>query len=283
MVNVPDQKYFGINFTKREKGYLEFRYMGGADYEKKPQKVLDTIDHCVNGFFDVLNSNDLSKVEKSKLKKLFKKHHDIVDSFSSLDKFIDVHKNIQITVDLGNDKQVIKTYWERIKLKLFDLIVNSGLKKGRFNLDTEFGDVQLAKAKLSNAVISDMDLVECEIDGVITDCALYFCKIENSRLKNCEAMKDNEFKNSKLQEIALHSTNTCDNCFIENNGLPINCKVVGGVIRKGEIGVMAEVDKNTSIVESKSKDETMEAPNKKKEEIKDWKWIKSLSKNNKKK
>ncbi len=283
MVNVPNQKYFGINFTKREKGYLEFRYMGGADYEKKPQKVFETIDHCVNGFFNVLNNNDLSKVEKSKLKKLFKKHHAIVDSFSSLDKFIETHKNIQITVDLGNDKQVIKTYWERIKLKLFDLIVNSGLKKGRFNLDTEFGDVQLADAKLSNAVIDGMDLVECEIDGVITDCVLYFCKIENSRLKNCEAMKDNEFKNSKLQEIALHSTNKCDNCFIENNGLPINCKVVGGVIRKGEIGVMAEVDENCSIVESKSKDETMEAPNKKKEEIKDWRWIKGLSKNNKKK
>lgn len=283
MVNLPEQKYFGINFTKKEKGYIEFRYMGGADYEKKPQRIFDTIDHFISGFFHVLNSNDLSKVEKSKLRKLFKKHHKIVDSFTSLDNFIEIHKNIQITVDLSNDKQVIKTYWERLKLPLFNLIVNSNLKKGRFNLDTEFGDLQLAKAKLSNAFIENMDLVECELEGVITDCSLYFCKIENSRVKDCDAMKDNEFKNSKLKEVGLHSTNTCDNCFIENDGLPINCKVVGGVIRKGEIGVMADVSEDTNMVESAGKDETMEAPKKKKEEIKDWRWLKGLSKNNKKK
>ena len=40
----PDSKYYGINFDKRHKNYLEFRYIGGADWEKKTSTILHMLD-----------------------------------------------------------------------------------------------------------------------------------------------------------------------------------------------------------------------------------------------
>jgi len=281
---VPEEKYFGINFTKREKGYLEFRYMGGKDYEKKPKKILDTIDHFGLSFFNVINNPEYTKEERDKLKKIFKKHAKIVDSFSDYEKFMKDFKDIEVSVDLNKDPQVVKTFWIRIRERIFDLMVNSGFKKGRVNLDTDFGRIQLAGAELKDARIKSMDLVDCKIEGVINHCSLYFCEIANSRVKDCEAMKDNKFIGSKVEEVVLHATNTCDNCFINNAGTSINCKVNGGVIRKGEIGAMAEISDETSIVEQMDGAQTMEAPKKYEDKTKDFRWIKELAKkyNNKK-
>ena len=35
----PSSKYYGINFEKRIKNYLEFRYIGGKDWDKKTNKM----------------------------------------------------------------------------------------------------------------------------------------------------------------------------------------------------------------------------------------------------
>ena len=39
MFKVPDEKYYGVNFTKLKDGYLEFRYLGNRDYEKKVPEI----------------------------------------------------------------------------------------------------------------------------------------------------------------------------------------------------------------------------------------------------
>ena len=280
-VTVPKEKYYGVNFTKREKGYLEFRYMGGKDYEKRPGKVLDSIDHFATSLFNVINSQGFTKVERSQLKKIFKKQGKLVNSFSEYTQFKKDFPKIEISVDLNKDIQVIKAFWEKIKYCLFDLVVNSSLKNGRFNFDSDFGNFQLAKADLTNARIETMDLIECKIEGVITNCDLYFTEIKNSRVKNCQALKENRFTNSKLTEVSLFTTNIVEHCYLENNNVPINCKIVGGVIRKGEIGHMADISKETDIVDQPSNEESMKAPKKKKETLKDWRWIKKLAKKTK--
>ena len=281
-VTLPEEKYYGVNFTKREKGYLEFRYMGGKDYEKKPKKVIDTVDHFALSFFNVINNPEYTKTERSKLKKIFKKHHNIVDAFVDFEKFRTAFQKIEVTVDLNADPQVVKTFWEKLKIPLFDLMVNSGFEEGRLNFDSEFAAFQLAKAKLKNAKIKEMELIDCEIEGVVNSCSLYYCTISNSRLKDCQAMKDNVFKNSKLQEVSLYASNECEGCYIENGGVPINCKVTSGVIRKGEIGAMAEIADDVAMVEEASPAETMKATDAPKQTRKgSVKWIRSLNKTTK--
>ena len=40
----PKEKYYGVNFEKLSLGYLEFRYIGGKDYQKKTSNVLYLLD-----------------------------------------------------------------------------------------------------------------------------------------------------------------------------------------------------------------------------------------------
>ncbi len=280
--NLPEEKYFGINFTKREKGYLEFRYLGGKDYEKKSKKIFEAIDHMALSFFNVLNTSGYTSKEKEKIRKIYDSHQELVRVFNDYGSFAEKYPNIKVTVDLKDNEQIIKSFWESIRMDIFNLVVVSGLKKGRYNYDTDFGVKQLVGAKLKRANIKNYDIINCEIEGVIFKCDLYNSKFKESRLSECQAIRNNEFDNCKLQHILLHPTNETINCYIENKTLLINCKVEGGIIRSGEIGALAEVSKTTKIVESMSVNGATVTPTgEKKDDVekpKDWRWIKSLKK-----
>jgi hypothetical protein len=48
MFKVPEDKYYGVNFTKIPKGYLEFRYLGNRDYQKKSKDIRDQRERAIN-------------------------------------------------------------------------------------------------------------------------------------------------------------------------------------------------------------------------------------------
>jgi hypothetical protein len=282
--NLPEEKYFGINFTKREKGYLEFRYLGGKDYEKKSKKIFEAIDHMALSFFNVLNSTDYTAKEKEKIRKIYDKHQELVRIFNNYDLFVEKYPKIIITVDLKDNEQIIKSFWESIRMDIFNLVVVSGLTSGRYNYDTDFGIKQLVEADLKRANIKNFDIINCTIEGIISKCDLYNSTFIESRLADCQAMRNNKFENCKIQHTILHPTNETKNCYIENKNLLINCKIENGVIRSGEIGALAEVSKETKIVETSSLNIAATTPNgEKKDNVikpKDWQWIKSLKNKN---
>jgi hypothetical protein len=278
--NTPEEKYFGVNFTKREKNYLEFRYIGGKDYEKKSKKVLECLDHIALQFFSILNSTGYTEMEKTEIRRIYNTHRDLVKVFNDYSDFHAKYPDIKVTVDLKDNEQIIKSFWNSIRMDIFGLMVNSGLKKGKYNYDTDFGTKQLMGAKLDKAILSDYELIDCEIEGYIFRSDLYMCTIKESRLLECQALKENTFENCKLQMVLLNPTNKAIDCYIENKNMMINCFVDGGVIRSGEIGSLAEVSEKTKIVESGGNVQSGAAPTQKeaKPEIKDWRWIKSLKK-----
>jgi hypothetical protein len=279
--NTPEEKYYGVNFTKREKNYLEFRYLGGKDYEKKAKKVLECLDHIAIQFFGILNSEGYTELEKTEIRRIYNNHREIVQVFNNYSDFARKYPDIKVTVDLKSDEQIIKSFWNNIRMDIFSLIVKSGLKAGKYNYDSDFATKQLVGAKLDKAVLVGYDLIDCEIEGYISKCDLYMCDIKESRLSDCQAMKENTFENCKLQMILLNPTNKAINCYIENKNLLINCKVEGGVIRNGEIGSLAEVSEDTKVVETATSAEAGAAPKEEKDEkpkAKDWQWIKSLKK-----
>lgn len=276
--NTPEKKYYGVNFTKREKNYLEFRYLGGKDYEKKTKKVLECLDHICIEFFNILNSEGYTDLEKTEIRRIYNSHRETVKVFNNYVDFKNKYPDIKVTIDLKNDEQIIKTFWNTIRMDIFSLIVKSGLTKGSYNYDSDFSKKQLASAKLTNAVLNEYDLISCEIEGCVSNCDLYMCNIEESRVSDCQAMKENTFKNCKLEKIVLNPTNKAINCYIDNKNLLINCKVEAGVIRSGEIGSLAEVSEETKIVTTSG--DSGAAPTSKNAipKSKDWQWIKSLKK-----
>lgn len=250
---VPNEKYYGINFTKLPKQYLELRYLGGIGYENKTYKILEVLEYFINKLYSCLQQNDIySPEEKDKLYKTLKSQKKAVESFSDIKHFLINYPNIQLSVDMKGDPEIIKAYWLTLREVLFDLIVQSGLREGHLNFDTDVSIFQLRDGKMKKANhVKDMEVFDCEISGTISNCSLYSCKINSSRIENCKLMETNEVTNSKLQKCTIKEDNYLNNCYIENPGEMIDGKIDGGVIRKGIIGKNAVISKHTLVVSAK--------------------------------
>jgi hypothetical protein len=250
-LNLPaDEKYYGVNFLKAEKGYLEYRYLGGADYEKSSKKILDIIEYFALHLYDTLNFEGFTDKEKRDFRKMMDLDNEIYEGFVKYELFKKKFPDIAVSVDMNDDPQVLESMWGNVREKLFDLIITGKMKKGEFNYDTEIGRYQLKNTKLSNCRVCDMEFISCKIEGIIDRSWFFDCTIKNSRLLDCYVMKGNTIDFSKVAECELHVGNTLKDCFIENKRQIINCEVVAGVIRNGEIGKLAKISKDTMIVQN---------------------------------
>lgn len=275
MLNVPDEKYYGINFLKREKNYLEFRYLGGKDYQNKVPKILDMLDFFAQSLFYNINHPEYTQEETNKIKNLYVKFREELESINDYRKFKEKFKDIKISIDLSKNEQHIISYWETLKYRIFDLVSRCNLRKGNINYDTDIGRMQLFECNLKYANLEELDLVKCNIgNSQVTKCDLFYNEINNCMVTECQAIRENEFVNCKIKQSNIYGTNVSTDCFIENYNEMINGKFIRGVIRKGVPGTLAKLE-DTIIVEDQIKKNTT----KKETIVKDWRWIKSLKNN----
>jgi hypothetical protein len=244
-----DEKYYGVNFLKAEKGYLEYRYLGGKDYEKKPKVILDLVDYFILHLFDTLNFDGYTEAEKREFRKQVDLDKKIYEGFVKYEKFAKMFPDITVTSDMNGDPQVLEAIWGNIREKLYDLIITGKMRKGAFNYDSEVGRFQLKDTKLKNCKLSTMEFINCELEGVIIRSWFLDCKIKHSRISDSNFVKGNTVDFSKVAECELHVQNILTDCFIENKKNIINCEVSAGVIRNGEIGKLARISKETMMVE----------------------------------
>jgi hypothetical protein len=249
ILNFPnEEKYYGVNFTKLHKGYLEYRYLGGEGYERKTKKILEILEYFVMHLYETLNSEGLTELEISDFKKMTDANSRNYRGFVKYEVFKSIFPDIKVSVDLKNDGELLEAYWGNIRDTLFKLINTGGLRKGMYNYDTEMARHQIQSAKIKNCKVENVEFLECELEGVIDHCWFYNCKIKNSRFFRCEFLKNNRITSSKVTECILHASNTLDDCYVENKNMIINCEMKGGVIRNGEIGKLAKISKETVLV-----------------------------------
>jgi hypothetical protein len=250
---VPHEKYFGVNFTKLPKNYLELRYLGGEGYENKTFKVLEILDYFVTKLYTTLQQNDTyTPEEKEKLYKVLKQQKKAVQTFTDPEKFLTTYPDLRVTVDMNGNIEVLKAFWTVIREKLFSLVVDSGLRKGHFNLDTDVSVSQLRDGVMKKANdVQGMELFDCEISGTISDSDLYRCKIKSSRLNKCKLLESNDVDSSKVEKTTIMPGSVLKDCYVNNPMEIIDGTMIGGVIRKGVIGKNAQISKHTLIVDAK--------------------------------
>jgi len=264
----PNEKYFGINFTKTKNNYLEFRYIGGENYHQQYDDVMECVEYFILSLYKCLNFPEFTPDDKTNITELFKKQQKIISIFNNYDIFKNEYPDFNIQIDLNNDPEVIKSYWHIIANDIFKLVIRNNIKEGNFNYDTDVAIKQLYDTKVINALLSGFDLVKCKIEGVIDNCEIYYSEISHSRIKNSSIQKMSEVKSSKIENTHLYENVECDDCFIKNGSeFVIDCTIKGGIIRAGNIGKLAEVSDDTIIVEEPSSDEFI---------TRDWTWIKNF-------
>lgn len=248
--SVPNTKYFGVNFLKLEKNYLEFRYIGGTDYNKKTQKVLDCLDNFTIQLFNIIADQNYSESDISKLKKYISKHKKIVEGFSNYDNFIFNFPKIAIMANLQSDKQTLLSYWDIIRKNLYDLIVYGGMKEGTLNYDSDASVIQVMNSELKKATgIRNFEFFNTKLNGIFDDCMFYDCTIENSHLTKCSLIKGCLVNESKITLTPINYSNKLVSCYIDNSKTMINGKLEACIIRHGEVSQMAVLDDKCLIVD----------------------------------
>lgn len=244
----PSKKYYGINFLKQEKDYLEIRYLGGEDYEKKGREIIEIMDYSLIKIAECIYQPEIKPKEFSDLKALLKKYDKSVKSFYDLERFILNYKDITLSVDLKSDEQILKTFWPHIKDTLFNLVVLGGMTTGHLNYDADFGKYQLKDSKLTNSLdIKDLEIFNTYLNGMFQNCEFFDCEIQSAHLDGCKLTDGNLVKDSKILDTPIHINNKVLNCYISNKKSVINGTIENSIIRDGEPGTMAKLI-NTKIV-----------------------------------
>jgi len=248
LFRIPDEKYYGANFTKVPKGYIEIRYLGGKDYQKKITAIRDVIDYVVLYTYDILSGRrTYTKTDLENLKSMMKEYSKVVRSFSDPEAFFMNFPDFHLLVDLKGYLENIKTYFPYIREKVFDIIVEGNVKNGFFNYDTTNGRFQLKDAKIKSATYLDnLDLINCKVrSSKLDNCRIFSCDIRNSEIYNSEVLNGNKVSKSKIKDTSADFGNKLIECYIDSPEKMIDCEITGGVLRKCDIGRNADVSKET--------------------------------------
>lgn len=249
-IRLPNDKYYGINFlhinNDKETQRLEYRYIGGKDYEKNIGTIMYFLDRFI---LDVDKSIDaqFNQNDADKLEKYLEENIDKFKSFSKYDNFIIEFPSIQIQIDQNQIYEVINSYFNRIYSKLWQLMESTeGLQDCIINYVTTSQDMEIIDAKIkSNLPLDNFDFINCTIlDGIYEKCVFYGCEVSNSeilksKIDNCEV------NSSKVISCRVEGT-TLENSYFSNGYL--NSDMVGGVYRSGELGPYASLSPETKIV-----------------------------------
>ena len=100
LFKLPDDKYFGANFTKLPDGYIEIRYLGGKDYQKKVGAIREVVNYVVLFLHDILaGKKPYDKNDLDKLREMMREHTKVVRSFSDPDSFFTNFPDFHVLVD----------------------------------------------------------------------------------------------------------------------------------------------------------------------------------------
>ena len=252
-LRLPNDKYFGINFLHTNKGKenqrLEFRYVGGKDYEKNIGQITYFLDKFI---INTHNSIDVgfSDDDIQNLETYLDNNISMFKNFSKYDNFIVEFPTISLQIDQNYGYDVVNAYYPKIYNKLFHLLDSTeDLKDCIINYVTLTQKIEIIDAKVkSNFNLRDYDFINCNLSSGIFDS----CSIVNSIVYNSQLIKSrihgSEVNGSKVLNCTVESSTLKDSFFM--NGY-LNGDMEGGVLRSGKLGPYANISSTTKIVSDK--------------------------------
>ena len=251
-LRLPGDKYFGVNFlhinNDKKSQRLEYRYIGGKDYEKNIGNLVYFMDRFV---LDVFNSIDVpfNQTDANKLEEYLEANIGKYKNFSKYDNFIVEYPKIQIQVDQNYMYELVSAYFSRFYPQLFALIEGTdGLTDCIVNFVTSTQTLEVVDAKVKAILtLKDIEFVNCEIlDGIFEECRFWGSRVDNSQISKSK-LDNCDIKNCKILSCRVEQSGL-ENCYFMNGFL--NGNMDGGVFRSGELGPFATISPETKVVSS---------------------------------
>lgn len=248
-MRLPNDKYYGINFTNitnnKDTQRLEFRYIGGKDYEKNIGQIIYFLERFIINVYDCVdvgfNPEDINKLEEYLGNNITK-----YKNLSNYDNFIVEFPSIQIQVDQNGSYQVVSAYYDKIYSKLFNLIDSTDdLSECIVNYMTSTQMIEVVDARIkTTSTIRGYDMINCNVEGIFEDCFFIGSEINNSQLTKCK-LQHSDAENTKVLNCNVEAS-TLENCYFMDGYL--NSDMIGGVYRSGKLGPYASMDSDVKIV-----------------------------------
>lgn len=249
-LKLPNDKYYGINFlnvnNERKSQRLEFRYIGGKDYENNIGQLIYFMDRFIVGTYNSIGTS-FTKDEMIELEEILKSNISNFKNLSKYDNFLIDFPTITLQVDQNYLYDLVNAYYSRIYPSLFNIIDSTeSLKDCIINYVTGTQRLEIVDTQVKlNQNIKDLDFINCIVsDGIFENCSFVNCEIINcqiikSKLHGCEVSK------TKLLNCNVDAS-TIKECFFMNGYL--NSDMIGGVFRSGKLGPYANISSETKVV-----------------------------------
>ena len=235
---MPDNKYFGVNFTKIPKNYLEFRYIGGKNYHKRVDDIITLTQYFIIHLAQTLKTKKLNTFELASFERIMEPIKKLRENILTPEIFRLRKPRINITVDLNNDLIRLKLYWNKILPPLFKLLAkNKILGNIDINYNSDLGMLEIANNdKIKGTNFSDIAFFNCTITGVIKDsiaknCKFYRCSVYNSNTSMCEYNESKIYNSiARMSDFNdVYVSNSSDFVYLSgnfNNGIIIKTCVL---------------------------------------------------------
>jgi hypothetical protein len=252
ILKLPNDKYFGINFLNtlknKELQRVEYRYIGGTDYEKNIGNIVYFFDRFI---IDLWNSLDVgfSQSDIELLSSYLEENLYKWKSFSKYSNFIVEYPSVQLQIDQSFSFDFINSYFPRIYSKLFELMESTeDLKDCIINFVTATQTMEIVDATVnSKLTLNKFEFINCRIgEGIYENCQFSGCAIDNVQVSK-SLIDDCEISKSKVLSCRVNSSKLKD-CFFMNGYL--NSDMEGGVWRSGELGPYASISSSTKMIDT---------------------------------
>lgn len=247
----PNEKYYGVNFEKLQKGYLEFRYIGGKDYQKKTSNILYLLERFLFQLWNTAKSKSYTQLNILELKRILNKNNPYISILKDFTRISEFFPEIELTVDLKKSDKIISLYWDKIKFNVVKLISHGSLTKGYINYDSDIGRVQVKEGELLNCFdLDNYDFIDCKVSGTFSFCDIFRSEIKNSNMLRCNLYQSTLVSGSKVESCYVSKDSELTNCYLFQWDSIFKGRMIGGIFRHGKISQSAEFD-GTEIINSK--------------------------------
>ena len=248
-LRLPNDKYYGINFLNinndKETQRLEFRYIGGKDFEKNLGQLIYFMERFIINTYESIDALFTSE-DTAKLEEFLEDNIGNFKNLSKYDNFIVDFPTIQLQINQDNNYDIVSTYYEKIYSRIFNLIESTqDLKECIINYVIEKQTIEIVDANFrTSATLRNYDLINCQVEGIFEDCYFIGSEIKNSQVSKSK-LQHSDADNSKILNCKVEQSEL-RNCYFMNGYL--NGDMYGGVFRSGDLGPYATMDSEVKVV-----------------------------------
>lgn len=247
-IELPDTKYYGINIQTIQKGRLEWRYIGGKDYQFKTSEILQLMDYFIASTWNCIDES-LDEDDMKQLREYLFENINLFKKFKNYEDFVSEFPTIDIQVDRLSEYAVLKAYYDNFYNEVFDLVQNTyNLSNCILNFDTQHNRLELVDADFRTVFdISDLDIIESSANsGRYNSCSFISSEVINGAIKG-GVIIDSNILNSKVESAKIDNNTEVDDSYL------YQCQIDGhitgnSVLRLCKLGPNAIIDDSVRIV-----------------------------------